>query len=66
MEETDDMITNYIILGFICTMIGWLMYQHTGTGEGQIDAVYWAGVATPLLSQIAKKMFNLMAKKPSP
>jgi len=65
MEETDDRITNYIILSFICLMIGWLMYKHTGTGPGQIEAVYWAGVATPLISQIAKKVFNLMQTKPS-
>ncbi len=62
--ETDDRVQNYVILGFICLMIGWLMYEHTGTGEGQIDAVYWAGVATPLLSQIAKKMFSLMKTTP--
>ena len=60
--ETDDRIANYIILGFICVMIGWLMYEHTGSKDGQIGALYWAGVATPLLSQIAKKMFDLTKK----
>lgn len=60
--ETDDRIANYIILGFICIMIGWLMYKHTGSEDGQIGALYWAGVATPLLSQIAKKMFDLTKK----
>ncbi|MDP7430805.1 MAG: hypothetical protein QGG97_04555 [Flavobacteriales bacterium] len=62
MDESDDLITNYIILVFLCGMIGWLIWKHTGTEEGQIGALYWAGVATPLLSQITKKVFNLIKK----
>lgn len=62
MEESEDVLINCIVLAFICTMIGWLLYKHTGAGEGQIQPVYWAGVATPLLSQIARKVFNLRKK----
>ena len=62
--EDNDSIVNYIILGFICVMIGFLIYKHTGTETGQIAPVYWAGVATPLLSQIAKKMFDLKKDNP--
>ncbi len=62
MEELENPISEWLVLGSIIAMIGWLLYEHTGAGEGQIQAVYWAGVATPLLSQIAKKMFNLKAK----
>lgn len=62
MEETEDMIMNYIVLIAICAMIGWLLYKYTGCGEGMIEPVYWAGVATPLLSQITKKMFKLIKK----
>ncbi len=58
-DMTDDPIVNYIVLGFIITVVGWLLYTHTGVGDGKIEPVYWAGVATPLLSQIAKKAFNL-------
>ncbi len=59
MDKFEDMISELIVLFSIVVMIGWLLYAHTGAGEGQIQPVYWAGVATPLLSQIAKKMFNL-------
>lgn len=61
-EDKQDNLSEVIMLAAIITMIGWLLYEHTGTGEGQIAPVYWAGVATPLFSQIAKKMFNLMKK----
>ena len=59
MDENDDPIINYAILGFIFFVVGWLLYKHTGTESGQIEAVYWAGVVTPLLAQIARKVFNL-------
>ncbi len=59
MDETNDNTSEWIVLGSIIAMIGWLLYKHTGIEDGQINPVYWAGVATPLLSQIAKKMFNL-------
>lgn len=62
MDEIEDPISLWIVLGSIIAMIGWLLYKHTGAGDGQIQPVYWAGVATPLLSQIAKKMFNLKKK----
>ncbi len=57
-EEKDDPIMTYAMLGFIFVVIGWLLYEHTGAGKS-IEAVYWAGVVTPLLPQIAKKVFNL-------
>ncbi len=59
MDEFEDNVSQWVVLFSIVIMIGWLLYKHTGSGEGQIQPVYWAGVATPLLSQIAKKMFNL-------
>ena len=59
MDETNDNTSEWIVLGSIIAMIAWLLYKHTGIEDGQINPVYWAGVATPLLSQIAKKMFNL-------
>ena len=59
MDETNDNTSEWIVLGSIIAMIGWLLYKHTGIEDGQINPVYWAGVATPLLSQIAKKMFSL-------
>ncbi len=61
-EVKQDNFNEMVMLGAIIAMVGWLMYAHTGTGEGQIAPVYWAGVATPLFSQIIKKMFNLMKK----
>ncbi len=66
LEENDDSIVQYTVLGFIVIMIGWLLYAHTGSGDGQIEPVYWAGVATPLLSQIGKKMFKLGKKPDTP
>ncbi len=62
MEEKEDMIMNYLIFGFLMLVIGWLLYEHTGEKKGQIQPVYWAGVVTPLLSQITKKTFNLTKK----
>lgn len=59
MDEINDNTSEWLVLGSIIAMIVWLLYKHTGIGDGQINPVYWAGVATPLLSQIAKKMFNL-------
>jgi len=60
-EMKDDPVVIYTILGFIIVLIGWLVYEHTGTGK-DIQAVYWAGVVTPLLPQIAKQVFNLTKK----
>lgn len=60
--DNDDPVITYAILGFIFILIGWLVYKHTGTDKS-IQAVYWAGVVTPLLPQIARKVFNL--KKPN-
>lgn len=62
MEENDDPYFAYMLLICIVAMVAWLLYKHTGVGKGQIDPVYWAGVATPLLSQIARKVFNLRKK----
>ncbi len=62
LTEIEDPIFRYAILGFLITLIGWLVYNHTGTEQGQIEAVYWAGVATPLLSQVGKKLFSLGKK----
>ena len=60
--DTDDPIIRYTLLGFIVVVVGWLIYTHTGQEPGQIEAVYWAGVATPLLSQLIKKAFDLTKK----
>ena len=62
MDDKEENRNEIIMLVAIITMIGWLLYAHTGTEEGQIAPVYWAGVATPLFSQIAKKMFSLMKR----
>ncbi len=59
MDENDDTKGEWLVLGAIIAMIAFLLVKHTGIEDGQINPVYWAGVATPLLSQIAKKMFNL-------
>lgn len=61
-QDKQDNISENIMLFAIIAMIAWLLYEHTGMKEGQIAPVYWAGVATPLFSQIAKKMFNLMKR----
>lgn len=60
-EEKDDSIITYAILSFIFLLIGWLVYEHTGENKS-IEPVYWAGVVTPLLPQIARKVFNLTKK----
>ena len=61
--DMDDTVVKYTLLGFIVVVVGWLVYKHTGQEPGQIEAVYWAGVATPLLSQLVKKAFDLVRKE---
>lgn len=60
MEDIKDAISEFIMLIAVIALIGYLLVIHTGTNPNQITPLYWAGFATPLFSQILKKMFNLV------
>ncbi len=61
-EDKKDAIVQYTVLGFCIVVIGYLLYAHTGQGQGQITPLYWAGAVLPVLLQVSRQVFDL--KKP--
>ena len=59
LEETSEVVTQYVLLGFILTLIGFLVYRHTGQGPNQLSPDFWAGAALPILIQLIRKTFDL-------
>ena len=61
--DKKEAVIEYTLLGFIITLIGWLVYTHTGESPGELSPQFWAGAALPILIQLIRKTFDL--KKPS-
>lgn len=59
MEDIKDAVSEFIMLIAIIALVGYLLVVHTGTKPNEITPLYWAGFATPLFSQMLKKMFSL-------
>ncbi len=62
-EEKVDAIIQFMLLGFILSLVGWLVYKHTGQQPNQLSPDFWAGAALPILVQLIRKTFDL--KKPN-
>ena len=57
-EDKADVVIQYALLAFIITLIGWLVYTHTGSENGQLSPQFWAGAALPILIQLIRKTFD--------
>lgn len=61
-EDAREAIIQFSVLAFCFTVIGYLIYYHTGAGKDQINPVYWAGAVLPVLIQVSRKAFDLIRK----
>ncbi len=61
-EDVREAIIQFAILAFCFVVIGYLIHNHTGSGQNQINPVYWAGAVLPVLIGVSRKAFDLVKK----